>query len=54
MMNTILFFSYFEFISSEDIFLRVDCDVVPVAAVYCDTKEIYVYDHKLAFLVNCN
>jgi len=42
------------FIAAKDIFIKVEDDVVPVEAVFCDGEGIYVYDYQLASLIRCD
>jgi hypothetical protein len=42
------------FVSENDIFIKIDNDIVPLEAIYCDENGVYVYDYQLSSLVYCN
>lgn len=42
------------FVSAKDIFIKVDDDMVPVEAIYCDENGVYVYEYQLSSLIYCN
>lgn len=40
--------------AQKDIVMKIDEDMVPLEAVYCDQDGVYVYDYQLGSLTQCS